>query len=322
MATDTVRFFSRRQFLQAGALSALGLALANVLDGEAQEQKELKALPARRPADTPDGPPIVSARAWSIFDGRTGQRVFGFNDATAMPIASTTKIMTAWLVLRLAADNAKVLDETIVVSEQAARTTGSSARIRTGDRVSVRDLLYGLLLPSGNDAAAAFAVHFGARFGDRNAKNPPTPVASFVEEMNRQAARLMLGETRYIDPHGLGRNEASARNLCTLAHTAMQNATFRSYVQTRRHQAQITDAKNERRTVTWENTNKLLDIEGYDGIKTGTTTAAGSCLVGSGRRGEDHLFVTVLGATSNDSRYADVRNLFRYAWRERAARPR
>ena len=70
-------------------------------------------------------------------------------------------------------------------------------------------------------------------------------------------------------------------------------------------------------TVTWTNTNRLLDIEGYDGIKTGTTTAAGACLVASGRRGSDHLFVVVLGATSNDGRYVDARNLFRWAWRER-----
>ena len=68
---------------------------------------------------------------------------------------------------------------------------------------------------------------------------------------------------------------------------------------------------------TWNNTNKLLDIEGYDGIKTGTTSAAGSCLVASGRRGKDHLIVVVLGATSNDSRYIDTRNLFRWAWTQR-----
>jgi D-alanyl-D-alanine carboxypeptidase (penicillin-binding protein 5/6) len=308
---------TRRRFMQAGALSALGLLGANLLPAQQPAQNEL---PARRPADAIDGAPVVSARGWAIFDGRTGRRIFGNNDAAALPMASTTKIMTAWLVLRLAADNGKVLDETIVVSEQAARTTGSGARIRTGDRIVVRELLYGLLLPSGNDAAVAIAQHFGPRFRERNAKNPPTPLASFVEEMNRKAGRLMLMETRYLDPHGLARNETSARDLCTLAHNAMQNATFRQYVQTRRHQTNITDAKGERRAVTWDNTNKLLDIEGDDGIKTGTTTAAGSCLVGSGRRGEDHLLVTVLGCTSNDSRYADTRNLFRWAWRERAAR--
>jgi D-alanyl-D-alanine carboxypeptidase (penicillin-binding protein 5/6) len=310
--------FTRRHFLHAGAVSAFGFVLAKCLPGDAQEQK--KALPERRPADAIDGAPNVSARAWAIFDGRTGRRLYGNNDAAALPMASTTKIMTAYIVLQEAANNAKVLDEVIAVSAQAARTTGSGARIREGDRISVREMLYGLLLPSGNDAATAIAEHFGPRFRDPNAKNAPTPLASFVAEMNRRAARLMLAETRYLDPHGLARNETSARNLTTLAYHAMQNATFRQYVQTRRHETQITNAKNERRMVTWDNTNKLLDIEGYDGIKTGTTMAAGSCLVGSGRRGEDHLLVTVLGCTSNDSRYNDTRNLFRWAWRERAGR--
>jgi D-alanyl-D-alanine carboxypeptidase (penicillin-binding protein 5/6) len=315
--SSPIRRQSRRQFLQAAGASAFGFAIADF----AWAQPEPPPLPARRAADAIDGPPTVTARGWAIFDGRTGQRLHGGNDAAALPMASTTKIMTAFIILRLAADNAKVLDEVVVVSEQAARTAGSGARIRTGDRIVVRALLYGLLLPSGNDAAAALAQHFGARLRDRNAKNPPVSLASFVEEMNRQAGRLKLGETRYLDPHGLARNETSARDLTTLAHHAMQNATFRQYVQTRRHRAEITDAKGERRTQTWDNTNKLLDIEGYDGIKTGTTTAAGSCLVASGRRGDDHLLVTVLGCTSNDSRYTDARNLFRWAWRERARRP-
>jgi D-alanyl-D-alanine carboxypeptidase (penicillin-binding protein 5/6) len=308
---------SRRQFLQSAGASAFSFAIADF----AWAQPEPAPLPARRPADAIDGPPTVTARGWAIFDGRTGQRLHGGNDAAALPMASTTKIMTAFIILRLAADNAKVLDEVIVVSEQAARTAGSGARIRTGDRIVVRALLYGLLLPSGNDAATALAQHFGPRLRDRKAKNSSAPLASFVEEMNRQAGRLKLGETRYLDPHGLARNETSARDLTTLAHHAMQNAAFRQYVQTRRHRTEITDAKGERRTQTWDNTNKLLDIEGYDGIKTGTTTAAGSCLVASGRRGEDHLLVTVLGCTSNDSRYTDARNLFRWAWRERARRP-
>lgn len=307
---------ARRHFLQAFAIGAAGFTLVQ-LTGGAQEQKKL---PDKKAADGIDGPPNVSARAWAIFNGRNGERLHGHNDATAMPMASTTKIMTAWIVLDEASRNARVLDEVIAVSEAAARTTGSSARIRQGDRIPVRELLYGLLLPSGNDAAAAIAEHFGPRFREANAENPPAPVASFVAEMNRRAARLMLAETRYLDPHGLGRNETSARNLTTLAHRAMQLESFRQYVRTRRHEMQIEGANNERRMVSWENTNRLLDIEGYDGIKTGTTNAAGSCLVGSGRRGEDHLFVTVLGCTSNDSRYNDTRNLFRWAWRERAAR--
>jgi D-alanyl-D-alanine carboxypeptidase (penicillin-binding protein 5/6) len=272
-------------------------------------------LPAPRAADRVGGPPVVSARAWAIVDGAKGRYLWGANEAAELNMASTTKIMTAWIVLRAAADNPKTLDETVVFSEQAAKTAGSSSRLRAGERIPVRDLLYGLLLPSGNDAATAFAEHFGARY--RNAKDPASPFGAFIGEMNRQAKMLRLAETTYFDPHGLGKNHTSARNLATLAWQAMQNQHFRAYVRTRRHTCEVADAKGTRRSVTWNNTNKLLDIEGYDGIKTGTTSAAGSCLVASGRHGTDHLVVVVLGATSNDSRYIDARNLFRWAWRER-----
>ena len=95
---------------------------------------------------------------------------------------------------------------------------------------------------------------------------------------------------------------------------------FRQIVRTRRHTYEVVDAKGQRRTVVWNNTNRLLDMEGYDGIKTGTTSAAGACLVASGRRGTDHLYVVVLGSTSSDGRYVDARNLFRWAWRERGHR--
>jgi D-alanyl-D-alanine carboxypeptidase (penicillin-binding protein 5/6) len=219
-------------------------------------------------------------------------------------------------VLRLAAENPRVLDEAVVVTEMAARTVGSSARIRAGDRIPVRELLYGLLLPSGNDAAAAFAEHFGPRFRGEN--DATAPVAAFVTQMNRQAQTLQLAETRYLDPHGLGANQTSARNLATLAWNAMQDERFRHYVQTRRHQYDVTTAENKQRPVTWTNTNRLLGIEGYEGIKTGTTNAAGSCLVASGRRGMNHLYIVVLGSTSDEGRYVDARNLFRWAWQQRA----
>src|SRR5205085_2775438 len=91
-----------------------------------------KLEPKKQPAERLDGPPVVSARAWAIADGQTGRFLWGANEAAPLAMASTTKIMTAWLVLRLAGENAKVLDEVVNVSERAARTTGSSARIRTG----------------------------------------------------------------------------------------------------------------------------------------------------------------------------------------------
>jgi D-alanyl-D-alanine carboxypeptidase (penicillin-binding protein 5/6) len=267
------------------------------------------------PADQPDGPPVVSARAWAVAEGKTGKLLGGSKEAEPLAIASTTKIMAAWIIFQLAADNAKVLEETVTISERAAKTIGSSAGVRAGERCAVRDLLFGLLLPSGNDAAVALAEHFGPRF--RQEGPADDPVALFVGEMNRRAQQMQLTQTRYLDPNGLRRNESSARDLARLTAVALHNPLFARYVQTRRHQCEVRAPDGEKRAVTWNNTNRLLGIEGYDGVKTGSTSAAGSCLVASGRRADNHLIVVVLGCTSNDSRYVDARNLFRWGWQQR-----
>ncbi len=272
-------------------------------------------LPARAPAERLDGPPLVTAKGWAIADGKTGKLLWSGRANAPLPMASTTKIMTAWIVLQLAKENPQLLDELVTISEHAAKTAGSSAKIRTGEKYRVGDLLYGLLLPSGNDAAVALAEHFGPRFPAE--KSAQGAEARFVAEMNRQAQALQMKETKYFDPHGLGKNHSSAGDLATLAGTALKNPLFARYVQTRRHSCEVAEASGKKRPTTWENTNRLLGMEGYDGVKTGTTTAAGACLVASGRHAGDHLIVVVLGCAANDSRYADVRNLFRWAWRER-----
>lgn len=296
----------------------LALALALFLAPPAWAQQKVEPLPPKAAADALDGPPFVSAKAWVIADGKTGKVLAGFNEAEARPMASTTKIMTAWVVLRLAAADPKVLDEVVTFSERAAKTTGSSARLNAGEKLPVRELLYGLLLPSGNDAATALAEHFGPRLGcdaDGDA------VDRFVAEMNRRAASLGLKELSYRDPHGLSReNVASARDLAALAREAMKDERFRATVATRRHAYEVTTPDGGKRAVTWTNTNKLLDVEGYEGVKTGTTTPAGNCLVASGCRGEDRLVVVVLGSTATDGRYVDARNLFRWGWRERGGK--
>lgn len=275
--------------------------------------------PPKAPADSLDGPPFVTAKAWVVADGKTGKVLWGSDAAEPRPMASTTKIMTAWVVLRLAAADPKVLDEVVTFSEQAAKTTGSSAKLEAGDKLPVRELLYGLLLPSGNDAAVALAEHFGPRLGG---EKDGDAVKRFVGEMNRRAKELGLKETSYLDPHGLSKdNVSSARNLAALAREAMTDERFRGYVGTRRHECEVTGAGGGKRQVVWNNTNKLLDVEGYEGVKTGTTTPAGNCLVASARRGDDRLIVVVLGSTATDGRYADARNLFRWAWRERGHKP-
>ena len=270
----------------------------------------------KEPADRLDGPPFVTAKAWAVADGKTGKLLWGANEAEPRAIASTTKVMTAWVVLRLAADDPKVLDEVVTFSERADKTPGSSAKLNAGEKLPVRELLYGLLLPSGNDASVALAEHFGPRFGrDENL------VRSFVGEMNRQAKQLKLAETSYLDTSGLGNNRSSARDLLTLTRQALTDKRFREYVGTARREYEVAGPDGAKRTVVWENTNKLLEVEGYDGVKTGTTNAAGCCLIASGRRGSDHLLVVVLGSTSTDGRYTDARNLFRWAWRQREREP-
>jgi D-alanyl-D-alanine carboxypeptidase (penicillin-binding protein 5/6) len=132
-----------------------------------------------------------------------------------------------------------------------------------------------------------------------------------------------LRETHYANPNGLPApgHHSSARDLAKLTRHALAEPAFATVVATVKHGCTLLDAKGQRRNVVWTNTNHLLESEGYDGVKTGTTSSAGNCLVASGRRGSDHLIVVVLGATSSDGRYTDARNLFRWAWLMRGHRP-
>lgn len=305
---------TRRQALRVVCLGAAVALLATAAWGQ--------QVGDRRPADSLDGPPIVTAKAWAIADARTGELLWGDQQATPLQMASTTKIMTAWIVFELAAENPSVLEEVVVMSPRADTTGGTSAAVGAGERIAVADLLFGLLLPSGNDAAVALAEHFGERLAAESgsAAEKVDPLEQFTAEMNRRAADLGMNETHYFDPHGNSKNRSSARDLLRLASTAMQSATFSRYVNTRRHECQVTTDDGQKRTIAWANTNKLLEIEGFDGIKTGRTGGAGSCLVSRGRRGDDQLLVVVLGSTSADGRFVDSRNLYRWAWRERESK--
>lgn len=299
-------------------LAAVGLLLLSAPFVPAQ------APPAKAPAERLDGPPVVTAKAWAVADGKTGKLLWGAQASERRPTASTTKVMTAWIILQIAEEaDAKVLDEVVTFSERAAKTPGSTARLEAGEKVTVGQLLYGLMLPSGNDAAVALAEHFGPRFLTDDGKRPEADgLALFVAEMNRQATELGLKETSYRDPHGLSReNVTSTRDLARLAATAYRNERFRTLVSTPRYECKVRVPGGGERTAQWVNTNRLLGIDGYDGVKTGTTTPAGNCLVASGKRGGDHLLVVVLGSSSVDGRYADTRNLFRWAWLQRGHKP-
>jgi serine-type D-Ala-D-Ala carboxypeptidase (penicillin-binding protein 5/6) len=303
--------------------SVAALLTLLLIDPAAQAEQRLPlAIPAEAVytgADAPVGvatPAGVTAKAWAIIDGKTGKLLGGFHEAEARPIASTTKIMTAWVILQRADKNPKLLDEEIRFSERAAATRGSSCRLKVGERLPVRELLYGLLLPSGNDAAVVLAEHFGPRLQSGEPAKEDG-VRLFIAEMNRQAKSLELAETTFLDPNGLARNQASARDLAVLTWHAMQNKPFREYVKTRVHECEVLAEGDTKRRVTWTNTNRLLGDASCDGVKTGTTSAAGACLVASVHKGADHLIVVVLGSTNGDGRYEDACKLLRWGWEQR-----
>jgi serine-type D-Ala-D-Ala carboxypeptidase (penicillin-binding protein 5/6) len=275
---------------------------------------------AKQPADSLDGPPFTTAAAWAIADGKTGETLWGHLENKPLEMASTTKMMTALIVVRLAKADPKVLDEIVTFSERADKTVGSTSGVKAGEKVPVRELLYGLLLPSGNDAAEAFAEHFNARLAPEAGSTAASgPISNFVAEMNRVAGELGLRESHFANPHGLpaANHRSSARDLAKLAQVALLNPAFASAVSTPRRGATLVDSSGQKRNVVWTNTNKLLETEGYDGVKTGTTNAAGACLIASGRIGNDHLVIVILGAQSSDARYVDARNLFKWAWTQR-----
>jgi D-alanyl-D-alanine carboxypeptidase (penicillin-binding protein 5/6) len=283
----------------------------------------------KHPRDPHDGPPHVTCKAWVIVDAESAEVLAGHDADKPLDVASTTKIMTAHVALQCCQRDPRLLDEVIVFSQHADETEGSSAGIRSGERVPIKELLFGLLLPSGNDASVAVAEFFGRYVpsqGDGDQESEITDEKSydrFIAGMNATAAELGLTHSTFQNPHGLTApgHAASAADLAKLTRQALQNPLFREIVSTRQRGYTVEAEAGYRRNLLWKNSNRLLDIEGYQGVKTGTTNAAGACLVSCGQRDDDALIVVVLGASSSDARYVDTRNLFRWAWNELAKTP-
>ena len=162
------------------------------------------------------------------------------------------------------------------------------------------------MLPSGNDAAYALAEAFGA-FLEPSCVNP---VHAFLRRMNKKAAEMGLSGTHYANPHGLtnSKNVSTAKDVANLSRIAMMSFEFRQIVKTKHYSCEITSADNALRRVIWKNTNKLLS-QGYDGVKTGRTYAAGGCLSVRVRQGDTQLIIVVLGCRTNEARFSDVARL-------------
>ena len=273
-------------------------------------------MPAKNVADPLDGPPFVSCKAWVIVDKQTGNIIDDHEAQKSLEIASTTKMMTAWLISKWAVEHPEILDERVTFSQRADSTPGSSATIRAGESVTVRELLFGLMLPSGNDAATAFAEHFGERFDIKGEDKNLNSYERFVRVMNQEAQALGMKNSSFRNPHGWPHKEhfASCADLAILASKVLDSALLREVVSTRQIECETQSVDGYRRKLIWKNTNELLGTEGYIGVKTGTTDSAGACLVSCSVRDGKELIVVTLGSSGSPARYADSRNLHRWGW--------
>lgn len=323
--TAAVRTFQEQAKLEASGIvdEATWRALGPLVTSDAPVAPPAKingvVLPLA-PGDSLNGQPFVTCRAWYALDGTTGKRLKDFNGDKPLDFASTTKVMTAYLVLKAAQEDETILDEMVTFSDRADQTTGSTAGVMAGERLPVRELMFGLLLPSGNDASIALAEHFGARFANSSKPSPDDEpqdsVAQFVAAMNAAATSLEMKQTKFENPHGLTAvgHKSTAADLAKLAWHAYRLPRFAEYVGTRQHGCTLRAASGYQRNVVWKNTNRLLAREGYLGIKTGTTSAAGACLISMAERDGRRILLVTLGSASSDARYTDSRNLYRWLW--------
>jgi D-alanyl-D-alanine carboxypeptidase (penicillin-binding protein 5/6) len=231
-------------------------------------------------------PPEISAQAAVLIDVSSGRILFAKEPDVRLPIASLTKIMTAIVAIEHGD-----LNDMVKASKNAVGVEGSSIFLRLGEELSLEDLLYGLMLRSGNDAAVAIAEHVGGS------------VEGFVYLMNEKARILGLENTHFMNPHGLDHPEhySTARDLAILTSYALKNPTFQKIVSTQVKTAPLADEAWDRK---WFNKNKMLRMyQGADGVKTGYTRLAKRCLVSSATRNERQLAVVVIndGNDWNDS---------------------
>ena len=239
--------------------------------------------------------PKTNSRRYIVYDRISKSMIIGKNEDVKSAMASTTKIMTTIVILEKAD-----LNEKVTVSAKAGGTGGSRLGLKRGDKTSVRDLLYGLMLRSGNDAAVALAEHVGGS------------VKGFAELMNEKAIELGLTNTHFVTPHGLddANHYTTALELAKLTDYAMDNETFAKIVGTKSTTIYI---NNQSRQI--NNTNELLGVlNGVVGVKTGFTNNAGRCLVTETKRNNMDIITIVLGADTKKDRTKDSVNLIEYTF--------
>ncbi len=241
--------------------------------------------------------PSIAAKSWTLLDTASGQTLAAQNPDEKRDPASLTKLMTAYLVFGALRQKTIVPSQMVAVSARAWRAEGSRMFIEPRKAVSVDELLKGMIVVSGNDAALALAELVG---GSETA---------FVEAMNREAARLGMTNTRFANPTGLPAPQqyTSAADMARLAATLIRDYPeyYPAYAQKEFRYHNITQS----------NRNRLLWTDPHvDGVKTGHTEAAGWCLIASARRGDRRLVSVILGAASDAARASESQALLNWGF--------
>ena len=317
-----------RRLAAVVALLAMLVGCAGVEEGApAQTAATEPAMPQTQPREElPAEPAEDAAAVWArtlespeegcvfVYDPGAREMIYCSDDPGDMLYpASITKLFTAWVALRFLAG-----DETVTVGWELGMLEpgSSSAFLALDSRLTVEDLIQGMLLPSGNDAALVLAAAVGRKLaGDKNT-TAREAVALFVEEMNRAAEALGMDGTHFANPHGYhaGDHYSCPEDLGLMAALALEEPMIRRTVAL----SQVTVTAKTGQVHTWTNTNRLVrdSLEGFCpealGLKTGYTDAAGYCLLGA-FDSETPLVVGVFGSTDGESRYETALELYRSA---------
>ena len=271
------------------------ISYANIDDKEIIDVNEIKKETIETVAKSVDELKL-NARVGLIYDRNSKTILYEKNGLKQVPMASTTKIMTAIVVL----ENSN-LNDIVTISKKAAGTGGSRLGLKVNDRITVHDLLYGLMLKSGNDAAVALAEHVGGG------------IEGFAGLMNKKANEMGLVNSHFVTPHGLDQEKhyTTAYELACMADYALNIPKFKEIVNSKSYNITI-NAKSS----LIGNTNELLgSLNGIYGVKTGFTNGAGRCLVTACKRDDLDIISVVLGADTKKIRTLDSIKLIEYAYK-------
>ena len=240
--------------------------------------------------------PNISAKNAIAIEASTGRIIYEKDANTKVPMASTTKIMTAIVALEQ-----NLPTDTVVVSNNAAWTGGSNVALKKDDEIQLSELMYGLMLNSGNDAAVAIAEHTSGT------------VEEFAKLMNQKAKEIGAFSTNFVTPHGLDSKDhySTAYDMAIITKYALENPTIQKLVSTSHYTMKFKNGKTKQLS----NTNPLLSFyQGANGVKTGYTGLAGKCLVASAKRNDLEIIAVILGSPSSKARINDSVKILDYCF--------